>query len=421
MRTLALASVLMLSAAPDDCIPRGGLPNTFAKIKDGAEVRVGYIGGSITAQPGWRVKSLEWFRAKYPKTTFTEINATIGGTGSTLGVYRIRRDMLEKKPDLLFVEFAVNDNHDNPEQIVRAMEGMVRQTWAVNPATDIVFVYTTCLEMLPLGKEGKLPRSAEMMEKVAEHYGIPSINFGAEVAKLETAGKLVYTAPKPKTDAEKQALGDKILFSPDGVHPYPDSGHGVYHEVFQRGMASIGDASAVNPSTPLRAGPHALPAPLAADNWEKAAMLPLSKVTMTKGWEPVPDKDKAWVLMRMPELWRASKPGEGISFKFKGTALSIYDLLGPDCGQILVSVDGKPAETVSKFDQYSSYHRLGTTSVAGKLPDGVHTVKIELSAERPDKEKILAKGGHKIDDPKKYEGAVWYAGGILLVGELVGD
>jgi hypothetical protein len=380
MRTLALASVLMLSAAPDDCIPRGGLPNTFAKIKDGAEVRVGYIGGSITAQPGWRVKSLEWFRAKYPKTTFTEINATIGGTGSTLGVYRIRRDMLEKKPDLLFVEFAVNDNHDNPEQIVRAMEGMVRQTWAVNPATDIVFVYTTCLEMLPLGKEGKLPRSAEMMEKVAEHYGIPSINFGAEVAKLETAGRLVYTAPKPKTDAEKQALGDKILFSPDGVHPYPDSGHGVYHEVFQRGMASIGDASAVKP--------HALP---------------------------------ARVLTRMPELWRASKPGEGISFKFRGTALSIYDLLGPDCGQILVSVDGKPAETVSKFDQYSSYHRLGTTSVAGKLPDGVHTVKIELSAERPDKEKILAKGGHKIDDPKKYEGAVWYAGGILLVGELVGD
>ena len=54
MRTLALAAFLTLSAAPDDCIPRGGLPNTFAKIKDGAEVRVGYIGGSITAQPGWR-------------------------------------------------------------------------------------------------------------------------------------------------------------------------------------------------------------------------------------------------------------------------------------------------------------------------------------------------------------------------------
>lgn len=411
MRTLALAAFLTLSAAPDDCIPRGGLPNTFAKIKDGAEVRVGYIGGSITAQPGWRVKSLEWFRATYPKAKFTEINATIGGTGSTLGVYRIRRDVLEHKPDLLFVEFAVNDNHDNPEQIVRAMEGMVRQTWEANPATDILFVYTTCLEMLPRGKEGKLPKSAEAMEKVADHYGIPSINFGAEVAKLETAGKLVYTAPKPKTDAEKQALGDKILFSPDGVHPYADSGHGVYHEVFQRGMGAIGDTGAVKP--------HELKAPLAADNWEKAKMLPLSKATMTKGWEPVSDKGKAWVLTRMPELYKASKPGEAISFKFKGTAISIYDLLGPDCGQIVVTIDDKPPVTVSKFDQYSSYHRLGTTWVGSQLSDAVHTVKVELSAERPDKEKILAKGGQKIDDPKKYEGAIWYAGGILLVGDLV--
>jgi hypothetical protein len=251
------------------------------------------------------------------------------------------------------------------------------------------------------------------MEKVAEHYGIPSINFGAEVASLETAGKLVYVGAKPKTDAEKQALGDKILFSPDGVHPYADTGHAVYHEVFQRGMAKIGDAGAPKP--------HALPAPLAADNWEQAKMLPLSKATMTKGWEQLPEKEKAWVRTRMPELWKASTPGAALSFKFKGTALSIYDLLGPDCGQIVVTLDDKPPVTVSKFDQYSSYHRLGTTWVGAQLADTVHRVKIELSAERPDKEKILARGNQKIDDPKKYEGSVWYAGGILLVGDLVGD
>lgn len=412
MKAMLLGALLLVASAPDDCRPRGGLPNTYAKLKEAGEFRVGYIGGSITAQPGWRVKSLEWFRAKFPRTTFMEINATIGGTGSSLGVHRIRRDLLEKKPDLVFVEFAVNDNHENPDQIVRAMEGMVRQTWKENPATDIVFIYTTCSEMLPVARQGRLPRSAETMEKVAEQYGIPSIDFGAEVGRLEAAGKLVYTGKQPKTEEEKKALGDRILFSPDGVHPYPDSGHGVYHEVFRRAMAAIGDAGAPKP--------HPLPAPLAADNWEQATLLPLSKATMTKGWEAVTAKEKAWILTRMPELWKVSRPGEGISFRFRGTALSIYDLLGPDCGQVVVTLDGQRPVTVSKFDQFSSYHRLGTTWVGAQLPDAVHTVKIELSAELPDKEKILARGNQKIDDPKKYEGAVWYAGGILLVGELVG-
>ncbi|HZE97170.1 MAG TPA: SGNH/GDSL hydrolase family protein, partial [Planctomycetota bacterium] len=209
------------------------------------------------------------------------------------------------------------------------------------------------------------------------------------------------------------AFGDKILFSPDGVHPYADCGHGVYHDVFQRGMARIGDEGV--------AKPHALPAPLAADNWENATMAPLSKTTMTKGWEAVPPNVHAWVRERMPEFWRATKAGEGISFKFKGTAVSVYDLLGPDCGQIVVTLDDRAPVTVSKFDRFSTYHRLGTTFVGTQLPDGVHRVKIEVSPEKPDKEKILQKGSQKMDDPKHFEGSTWYAGGILLVGELLKD
>ena len=39
-----------------ECHTRNGLPNFFAKVvKPGAEVKIGYLGGSITAQPGWRV------------------------------------------------------------------------------------------------------------------------------------------------------------------------------------------------------------------------------------------------------------------------------------------------------------------------------------------------------------------------------
>ncbi len=44
-----------------ECTPRQGLPNWFAKMADGGDVRIAYLGGSITAQPGWRVKTFDWF------------------------------------------------------------------------------------------------------------------------------------------------------------------------------------------------------------------------------------------------------------------------------------------------------------------------------------------------------------------------
>lgn len=117
-----------------ECRERGGLPNLFAKLQSPGSVRIAYLGGSITAQDGWRPKTLNWFRTNFPTARVEEINAAIGGTGSDLGVFRLRHDVLEHKPDLLFIEFAVNDSGAPPAQIHRCMEGIVRQTWKNDPA-----------------------------------------------------------------------------------------------------------------------------------------------------------------------------------------------------------------------------------------------------------------------------------------------
>jgi hypothetical protein len=37
--------------------PRGGLSNVLSKLERGEAVRVAYLGGSITAQDGWRPKT----------------------------------------------------------------------------------------------------------------------------------------------------------------------------------------------------------------------------------------------------------------------------------------------------------------------------------------------------------------------------
>ena len=103
---------------------RGGLPNVAAKIARGDEVRVAFLGGSITAAAGWRPMTLTTFQRAYPKTKFTEINAAVSGTGSDYGAPRLQRDVLRNRPDLLFVEFAVNDGSGSPRVEAR-MEGIV--------------------------------------------------------------------------------------------------------------------------------------------------------------------------------------------------------------------------------------------------------------------------------------------------------
>jgi lysophospholipase L1-like esterase len=394
-----------------ECTPRGGLPNVAAKIAAGQEVKIAYFGGSITAANGWRVKTLAWFKQQYPAAKFSEINAAIGGTGSDLGTYRLGYDVLRHKPDLLFVEFAVNDGGADPAEIQRNMEGIVRQTWKADAATDICYVYTLTGDMVKHFNEQKFPRAASAMEGVADHYRIPSIHFGVEVVKRLDAGALVFKADKDLSPEQKAALGDKVVFSNDNVHPL-DAGHMIYAEVAARHLPTLVSGTATK---------HDLGKPLRDDNTEMAQMLPLDRATLGEGWEKLDpasnDRAKSFG-NRMPVLYRAQKPGTKLSFRFRGSAIGIYDLVGPDCGQLLVSVDGGAPKTVPRIDGYCTYHRIAVLRIASGLPDGEHRVEVTLDANVPDKAKILFE--HNRPDleknPAKYAGTNWFAGGIMLIG-----
>jgi lysophospholipase L1-like esterase len=390
---------------------RGGIGNVVAKLTAGKDVKIAYFGGSITAAPGWRPKTLDWFKENWPNAKISEINAAIGGTGSDLGVYRNEQDVLQHKPDLVFVEFAVNDSGASPENIWRGMEGIVRQTWKANPETDIVFVYTFQRGQENDLKNGNFPRSSSAMEVLADYYDIPSISVAYEVNKLLQEGKLWIVPEKDEAGKDKPTPEDVLLFSTDGVHPL-DAAHNLYAAIVAEAMNDF-----VEDSKP---GAHQLKAPLQADNWENAKIVPLQQTMLSAGWKKL-DANSPFkgFYNRMPEIWEATQLGEKITFRFKGTAAKLYDLMGPDGAKVKITLDGKTSIS-QRFDKYSSYHRLATLWIAEGLPDVEHTVEVEILPEQPDRSSVTDIEKTKPNfDPKKYDGTALRVGGILVIGDIL--
>jgi lysophospholipase L1-like esterase len=393
--------------------PRAGLGNVLSKLQAGEPVKIAYFGGSITAAPGWRVQTLKWFQEQFPQAKVEEINAAIGGTGSDLGVFRLGHDALAHQPDLVFVEFAVNDGGASPQNIWRGMEGIVRQTWAANPHTDLCFVYTFRTGYEKELSQGVCPQAASAMEMLADHYGIPSINVALKIVELQQAGKLIYKADQPPG-------GEVVHFSTDGVHPL-EGGHRLYTEVVAQAVRQMTAGAKAASHEPK------LASPFVDDHWQAAKMVPLDETMLSGNWQKLPTDAGLGKAFggRMGTIWEADAPGSKLSFKFRGSIARIYDLLGPDGGQVTITVDGKTREKpVPRFDSYCTYHRIATLSVAeGVAADQVHTVTIEIHPEQPDRTPVAFRLKNPEEELKapKYQGTKVRAAQILVLGDLVDE
>ncbi len=396
----------------EECHRRAGLANFQAKLEAGKDVKIAYLGGSITAAPGWRVLSRQWFQQQYPKVKVEEIHAAIGGTGSDLGVFRLRNDVLRHQPDLLFVEFAVNDGGAKPDRIQKAMEGIVRQTWKANPEIDICFVYTLSSPVLRDLQNGKMQRSASAMEELADHYQIPSIHFGVKVVEMEAAGDLVFKAPKPENLADTKPM----VFSTDGVHPHVETGHRVYTDAIARSWPALKRAG-------TKPGPHAMVKPLRADHWEQAKQIPITPEMLQGEWQKLsPEHALSKRFGRnMPELYQAKKAGAALAFTFEGTTAAVFDILGPDGGRLSVQLDDREATKRNRIDGYCTYHRMSKLAIANEIEPGRHVVKITLLPDRLDKRAILFERNRAVFDrhEQRFEGQVWYVGSLLVIGDVV--
>jgi lysophospholipase L1-like esterase len=390
---------------------RDGLGNVFAKLEAGGEVRIAYIGGSVTAAGGWRVQTFDWLEKRYPKCKLVHINAAIGGTGSDLGVFRLKKDVIDKKPDLVFIEFSINDGSRKTHDVHCSVEGMVRQIWRADPTTDICMAYVWSHGYQKQLAKGMCARVPSAHERIAAHYGIPSINMALRIAKLIDAGKMVRKAPAGKAETED----GKMVYSHDGVHPRADTGHTIFTELIVQALELMAKGA-----KPMR---HELKAPFTPDNWEQAKLVALEPWMLSSGWRHV-DTSKGWAkryAADFPTLWEADTPGEAIRLEFRGTALGLYDVIGPKTGKAIVTLDGK-THTLQRFDVYCiAFYRRHMAWVAKGLADQPHTVTIAVSPEAPDVRdafKVFPEHAKKRTEAE-IKGTALRIGYLMLVGEVI--
>lgn len=165
------------------------LKRAIEKAKRGEEVVIAYIGGSITQGAGAKPineKSYAYLSYRGFCDLFTKdggehvrfVKAGVGGTPSELGMIRYEKDVTDYgkiKPDIVIVEFAVNDEGDETEGV--SFESLVRKIAKAEnePAVILnfaVFMSEWNLEnrLVPIGENYDLPM-ASVKAAVVPQFG----------------------------------------------------------------------------------------------------------------------------------------------------------------------------------------------------------------------------------------------------------
>jgi lysophospholipase L1-like esterase len=375
LRVLILAAWAAAAADVDTSVPadcpnvllRGSLENcrsVFATTKAG---HVAFMGGSITEMNGYRPMVSRNLEKRFPGTRFSFTDAGISSTTSTTGAFRLEEQVLSQGPvDLLFLEFAVNDDQDGHHsrlECIRGMEGIVRHLRRHNPRADIVVTYFVNEGMLETFQSGKDPLSTSSHDEVLRRYELPGIELGREISQRIASGRLTW-----------KQFG--------GVHPGPD-GNRIAANMIERLLdrAWAGPAAAA-------ATPHPTPPPLDAQSYDQGRFLSPQAARIGQGWVVgTPDwsalKGECRGRFTSETLISATEPGSTLTLPFSGRAIGFYLLAGPDAGTVLASVDGGAAKSLDLYHPYSGgLHYPYTRIVDADLAPGAHVLTLTLSGDR---------------------------------------
>ena len=250
-RVIAIAMCMVLPAAADERADSASFAEFDRRARAGEELTVVFFGASLTwganatdqALTSYRARTKDLLEARYPKAWFRCYDAAIGGTGSQLGAFRLDRDVLSRKPDLVFLDFSANDDNWNGSPLAFASyESLLRRIIRDGRAPVVAAMFPFQWEIGPGLESGTTVHLKGLSRRIeiAAAYGAPAADAAALIVERVRKGEATLDS----------------IWDTDGVHP-GDLGYRLFAEAafagFEKGVRD--KAVCRIPEKPLHEGP----------------------------------------------------------------------------------------------------------------------------------------------------------------------
>lgn len=286
------------------------LKNLMKRAANGESLVIGFLGGSITQgslsstpKTCYAYLVYEWWKKSFPNAAFSFVNGGIGGTTSHYGGARAWKDVLCYRPDIVTVDFSVND--DANEFFEETYEGTIRRLLAAPSAPAVVVLNNVFYDT---GKNAQ-----DYHNRIADHYGIPHVSIKDTVYPDVESGKIV-----------------RADITPDNLHPN-DKGHRLVADEICKLLDSIkaemeeetiaGENIEVK-STKTEVS-VLLPAPLTENAYEHSRLIQIQdNEAILEGFlvDPI---EKKGMLDIFKNGWTAAHTNDKISFEIECSCLAV--------------------------------------------------------------------------------------------------
>ena len=286
------------------------LKNLMKRATNGESLVIGFLGGSITQgslsstpKNCYAYLVYEWWKKSFPNAAFSFVNGGIGGTTSHYGGARAWKDVLCYRPDIVTVDFSVND--DANEFFEETYEGTLRRLLAAPSAPAVVVLNNVFYDT---GKNAQ-----DYHNRIADHYGIPHVSIKDTVYPDVESGKIV-----------------RADITPDNLHPN-DKGHRLVADEICKLLDSIkaeveeetiAGENIEGKSTKTEAS-VLLPAPLTENAYEHSRLIQIQDNEAILDGFLVDPIEKKGMLDICKNGWTAAHTNDKISFEIECSCLAV--------------------------------------------------------------------------------------------------
>ncbi len=353
------------------------------RADSGERLTMAFMGGSLTWGAGASDPQRTSYRAliarrleqTYPRAHFSFVDAAIGGSGAQLGSFRLERDVLAFAPDLLFLDFTLNDGtYQTSPDTLSAYESIVRRAIMLAGCPVVQMFLASRFDVEKGDTDKMLRRKAHLKISRAYHTGI-----GDAIVLMQRRYR------KKKGGLNLDALWPPDRF--DTTHP-GDAGYVCYADAAWEGLQKAVQQRVVcRPPAKQVFG----------DTYNNLNRIPIASLRpLPAGWHAASPKmaalafdflmsrwlDSLWVGANFIELDRVKTqpvtPAEPLRLNFHGSTVLLFGESTPRSGKYRVVLDGGAGREfdAGKMGRGGGNGHLWEVIAEG-LPAGHHTLEIQ--------------------------------------------